>query len=1517
MVGTECALLNSTLEVLLIRIELTLELELQPHSSSTTPTPNSSAAAAASQAFMKNQQSNASLSAAAAATALRSHFSTPIQVGDVQTKRMQRRGSVSSNGSAPSVGRPSGQLQRRESAGSMTERTFRSRSPSPAASPIRKAATVPHDAPPMPTIPQTIPEIPPKSHKRATSLENQIRITSPTPQPGGRGVSLDRANPPVSSGGQGSKQLAKITELDREGSQRSSVNFSRPMSPTNAPQFAAQIRPKSQGGWFSGPAVSHAQPRKTPFERPKTAIGITPADASSIQQAIQIAADRPVAPKKKKRFSTGVEGSRLAAGTMSAKPTGTAVQPDKPLKQPPTQAVEAPVIQAAVPSPGSTSGGTRSPVDSSSEASPTGRQPKAAGVLVKQPSVVREQPELEKQAEDTPSANTGRKIDASQIRSPTDAVRPASFAIPTSAHPNASQQRSMRSASEDLGRTGSVQMAVPEKPEREASVSPSRTPHFSLVPIHLEGGRKHQPPPRSVSPVKSALKHSPSSSIRTASPVASPPGGRGTSASPARSQSPQHKKAARVSFDDGPATIIPGLESSKHAPPNSKSKVVEEPDFEDVYTPRPALPSFGSIRGRKREEDEPVAHPKPVEKLVQKPVENPVEEPVEPEPSSVSSSKTLVDLGHSKDHAIGGILTQDFATKAAAKDEVPQEPEGQKPKISDNLPLPPEVTSVEGSGYVSDSDASAYDESIPPTPMRTGEEPAATDRPMSPEQREIISAIESPPTTESKAVQVEAIAPTERPEADTVPEIAVHPATPSMDRDEPDFLIPGAFPSAWESSQEVDKQGLPAEDITSAQVQVSTTAPPQSVSIPAATVPAPSIQVPAKEQDDSESDNESIYSDAAEDPSELYSSIDAVLSSPVSPPGLAISTDRPTPSSSTQVSPIQARGEAKAISPASEWDDATKYWRGLNDKKKREIEEQAETQAAPDDESEAEPIVVVERPPTPPKPKKKKNKAIPAAVPGSSNQDAAVSAAIQQAQAQSASRPTVVSPEPRQPMLKKSMRPQHERSFSDEGPRPMPTTLRGPKKGLESSKYAPQQEARGALQKKHIPTTRPATSAGIKTTAPASPTLTKAPIPPSMQLPRRGSGDSESSFKRSRPVMAGGEEAVTLRRTLRQPAPIQTTPAPKTKTSPRGQPEPTSPPPHQMRMSLRQSVESEPRSFRPQEKKKRRSALSPTRLREFGRTSRDKAKAVATAATPSIPTGVAQKFRSRFSHDSDDEEAPEQGPRVMESRFEDSDDDLDSPEGLPPVRGIPKTETDVASELLPGEDDSDINDDDRPPMPTPKEMEAATKLARERLAAQGAITAKGAASGAGNSLATGTLRGKGKEEKTETLGLAASKHAPPNVKADRPSHKRRWSLFSLGKEKKAQRNSSLPPVPTAAVGDEAEAGPSSPGLSKLQRRVTPTGLPHLTEEDSWPLPAPPSVVDDDDRPNTSDGVPAATGVRFSERPDIGKRRSTADDLGEALGGRKRLSKSYEPVVSQRTGKVKRFGRLRRAFGLKD
>ncbi|TDZ34213.1 hypothetical protein C8035_v009643 [Colletotrichum spinosum] len=116
----------------------------------TAATANPAAATAAVSAFARRASSSSLVTAAAAANAaLKARPITPINVAEVETKRTRRR-SVSASSHGSQDARKG--LQRSHSQGSMTERTFRSRSPSPHRTPVPPA----EDAPPVPTIPDNV-----------------------------------------------------------------------------------------------------------------------------------------------------------------------------------------------------------------------------------------------------------------------------------------------------------------------------------------------------------------------------------------------------------------------------------------------------------------------------------------------------------------------------------------------------------------------------------------------------------------------------------------------------------------------------------------------------------------------------------------------------------------------------------------------------------------------------------------------------------------------------------------------------------------------------------------------------------------------------------------------------------------------------------------------------------------------------------------------------------------------------------------------------------------------------------------------------------------------------------------------------------------------------------------------------------------------------------------------------------------------------------------------------------------
>ncbi|TID23580.1 hypothetical protein E6O75_ATG03216 [Venturia nashicola] len=1368
------------------------------------PLPTASAASAAAQAFIKDQQNHGNLSSAAAAAALRSHSTTPTPVGNLQTKRMQRRnsnGSVMTNGSHAHPA-----LERRGSVSSMTERSFRSPSPGRGSPHVRAAP----DAPPVPRVPREVGRTP-TVRARAASVEPPLRMSSPPPaKQGGRGVSLDRAQrQPASPVPKKAPRLSNVTELEREESLRSSVNFSRPMSTISVQNGHNGSSPSSAApgtsGWFTEPVTYDVEARKDlETLAPSSNPAISPAEVSGIQQTVQGVADKPVKKKKKKKKITqAAAGSHFTSGTMGL--TGTALQASAEIEPSSTVASSGADMRR----------GSNDSIksDTSSADRPRSYNTSAGNLLARQPSLVDEAPELEAE-----TANTGRKVDVA----PKTPSNKAKWSVSQS---NPLQPAQPRPQSIIDGSTLAVRTESP------SSHSPSRSAHFGAAPINLLNGTRHQPPGRSVSPMKSALKHSSLSSVQGTSPQAR------SARSASLSESLDGKrKSVRVSFDESPTVVAASLEASKFSN-KSPSRVGEDDELNNGMKPTPTLPTFGSVRGRKLQTD-------------------PTKSTAEVIPDSMSSSQgTLVGLDYSNDHGVGGIIAQDLAAKKLADD-----------------PIPPVTTTVEGTGYHSDSDSNnPYDEKSALTRV----------------QNDVMPTVNS--TTAKVAEEPEPLRQVEmaaqREHSHAVPAIAVLPATPAAEEIERELSIPGAFPDS---------------DVSSISTKRSVSSLSQSPTI------NPFIaQSLGRDENSSDSDSESVYSDAAEDPSEYggFGTLDAIVQSPnvKSSSGLVFATG----GGSTHV-------PQPKHSPS--WNETTAYWKNLSERRKQELEERAakaqessseesESGEESSDEEEAAPMAPVAiapveppRPVTPPKVKTKKPQAQSAVAAPSNSIRVNLGTAASQAKPSALKHTLRSSPqsdisEVNGTHLRGTMR------NSGTMPSTMRGTLRGPQPGLESSRWStasPTGQPKGALQKKNIPMGSPArrpvihqraSSGTVTSQRPAyqqrasSATIASTTAP---MLRRTGSVDSVSSFKRQRgPSQNRGDGKINMRRSMRD-GPTQDRPLSSPQVG-RGSgrfsvrsvsPAGSSAPVH-MRSSMRASAGATPslRSQKPSSSRREKKSRLKSPL-GFGR----KSKPFDTS-----PPKPSSATASRFADDSDDEE-----PRsTFVSRFADSDDeDVE----LPPVRGIPKRQ---------GEEDGDSTDlegessDERqpmPPIPTLKDIEAAhTGKPLTNGKAEGTILADGSCKPTGD--------------------LYSSKNAP------RPdgANKRRFSFLNMGSSNK--RASSIPPQrlrPASSGGDTASLRPP-----KLQRRITPNKFA-LVPEDPWPLPAPQKLgVVEDDRPRTSDSF---AGMPTKERPDIEKRKSMNDALGMMNKEKRNVSfgiDGAEPIYSGRTGKKKKFSTLRRIFGLND
>ncbi|KAG9206521.1 hypothetical protein G6514_003353 [Epicoccum nigrum] len=1515
---------------------------MQPQRSA--PPPSASASLAASKAFVRNQASDATLSNAAAAAALRSHTSSPTPVGETVTKRMVRRGSASSQGSQ----RPQG-LRRHSSSGSMTERSFRNPSPN--------GADAGAAIPPVPAVPQNVPGAGGSVHRRASSLEPVHRVASPTQRGGGRGASLDRGSGPSANRIQ--RVGSPLAQVSEEGSdQRHSINFSRPMSPALTPP---KDGPSTSHGWFAGPVVNQeAVQRMASSSRPQSAGGASNAYLSKTAQSVQNAANRPVSTHY---VQQGQQGTRLSSGSMRAKPSGTAVQsrsflpprtqsprpvdPKSPdavydpstrtfihkqdamnihreqheqLEQPAQQYVSQ-HLQTAAPKQ-SGRGRTPSPLRQSyqPEQSPPRSVPHTSSPRPNAPQTRRfeERPMTPPLPQPSSEATLARQH--SEDLAEAD-IKPVDFVSIDTSSANTTQpsenQLSPRfaptqdSAYPHLGPSAKTPPQAPNTPvqqvsnvvqtERQASLSPTR--HATFAPnASVLNGLKHDPLPRSVSPAKSALKASPSVSRRSNSPLG--PTGRysktasvsGASDTASESGVGKKKKTARVSFEQEPAiaghAAYGDMDSpvSPAGPTPSKPSPVVQDEFEDFMKPRPALPSFGSVRDKSRHQIEDES-PQKVTETVSTPMSASVASVGEPlEPSS--------DLG------LGNIVAQDFAAKA--------------PAASD--PLPPQVTSVEGSGYVSDPNESTDDESS----VRKHADPAPIVQPQTlpdSEPKSLLSPT-SGETSKLPAISEQVV---------EVPNIAVSPATPSpSDHPEPKFQSMSA-PGGWSDDEESQ-----LDRTTYGLVQFAPIETPASMQQQFNQLPS-TPQLGGNETDD----DSSVYSDAYEDPSDMdagYGSINAIVESPVvgSSPGLMASrwasnsvTDSPTPQSKGDT--LASEQGQPMDTHTSEWEAARAHWSGINrprdhnDQPTLQLPTHAQTVAArvlqaPVQEDELRstkkdvkqngPKVSVDSTPrvsmseaparmsTSSQPSQTLNKPLKSALKKTTQSPASPLPAQASGSGVPQMRMSMRGAAPRAPSSGQSQMRTTMRGNSSPAPRAAPqmrTSMRGdpaPPMNMASRQNTPAEtKTRGALQKKYIPVAATATNTRPQSLPAATKRTMAAPAP----TYDSDSDASASSFQRTRARRngGGGFSRTSMRGpaagpTLRASAPAPALAQVRSISPPRA-------PQANMRQSMRPSSPEPVKSSR----------FSIRSLSPAGRFRKKQKDEPPVPALPkqakqpkaTVPTPAkSNAFKSRFADSSDEDD---NGPRRFTSRFADSDSEpepYELPPGLAPVRGIPRKA---------GEEDGDSTD-----------LEEEVEEARPSASAVTNGHTNGTSNGQGTTLAAGSLRD--------------SKYAP-----SAPVTKEKRGFFGMGKKKKAQVISAptstqvsqasgpaspssdipLPPQPRdrepggplTPIGEDEDkelgASPQAvtaspqvkqaPRSPKLQRRSTP----------DWPLPPPP--ITGEQRPMSSDGV--------ARRPRFGKRQSSNVSTATSPV----LDAQGRSVSFGRTGKKKKFQGLRRVFGLND
>ncbi|KAI1635857.1 hypothetical protein F4809DRAFT_423586 [Biscogniauxia mediterranea] len=1538
-----------------------------------------------------NQRPNRTLSSAAAAAALRARPHTPTNVAAVQTKRtMRRSASVSSSGSAAArPGRPTAQLERRPSSGSMTERTFRSPSPH-RSSPAQSK----QPQPPVPQIPPT--------HRKSMSLNTtgvgmqnfrtaSQKMSTEHPswytQPSGDLSNVRTSDAPMSLG----KSPMPKTETAPSVSQRpesrnSSVNFSYPIG------FHAHSPPASPT--TASPPQWSSPPPQTPASPPRSSIASISSTGGKSEQPmvydpnsrrmvpraqVDAAVDprgREVAgkqPKRRKRDS-GLQraGSQLAKGTV-ARVKGTTIDDNKRerelpkreqpvIEEPPTveeaAVLEEPEVKAIVTAPqkqpqSEQTDDMQSHTAGKSEARgslPSSRQtiseqvpPPSSRAMGKRPSIVEEEPEEvyeamspttrpqgAPEAVDTIPMGRTRVEQSSSYQPKSQVGREDIGSLSTAGSQTPAQVESpMESPMEQKA------MFIENKPvaelarkdssiKRSNSNSPVRQARFATSPSESLPVR-HTPLPRSASPIKSALKRT-SPSPREASPS--------DNGSDQQEPTIPRKKSVRVSFDDRNTMIVgeaaPADKSDDHSPPSpqqakrpwysnigrSKRREFTLED-DEIMKPRPALPSFGSIRDKKARE------------IGERPLVRPLEPALSPAgPSSPDlrpqSSSTLADsetteepsLGLSSDNALGSLLAQDQTSRNEANISRFREP------------LPPVVTSVEGSGYMSDSThSSGSDDEQPDQALSTG------DTGMVPNvQTTQVLQPETVNNSQNGSVSLEGNDPSgpKQPPIpinippQNLPGISVTQPTPlSLEHNlqpEPSMYQhstpPGGFP---DDDFDGSRGALPSAksdftdtNLANAIFEPSATVYPAQVNMLPQTTLATTTPLGADDDRSTDSSEGSIYSDAQEDLSDVdgdgFMSLDAVVESPVGKNSPTQLHELPGDANGRE---LQTAHGARAFSrppsipqDASEWEKAKSFWRSLTVEKRLQLEREAmeDAGAEGDREEVAQPVRRNSN--------RKKNLELKQPVADVQHEISVASTPFQPANqvkvvtaAESKPKTTnePISPVPKQPRIRTSLREEPTKATTSQpssgmrktmrsnggtGQVDQPSTRRGSTQPEKLEPIPKQDQSRSNRPRpQSIPQEAPVTAAfqGVKPT-----------------LQRRGSDGSDSSFKRSR---ATSHETFGFRKTMRrQSATPQSTPE-TIKGSGRFSLRSLSPTGSPFRRSSVQSAGSPP------------GGRMRHTLRSNSRSSQDGKRA--SLHMPSFGwSGKGQSTKSsrrssRFGDSSDEDEGMTSGFR---SRFEDSSDEEDdrpsssrqtgslargtlrasatAPAGLRKSTPVPEEEE---SPELP---DSDDDQDEMPsPLQSPRSRTAIIAAARADLERRNSSTI-------GTSALTRTRSGRG--------AIAPSVSTPAISTNDRRNSfigilRRNKKADQAGKVQRSEYVESAARLDTKLernAGQLKNIRSDHPSHLKLHKKGS------LKKADNWPL------SESDERPRTAGNLlgqsnrsttmprPTFTGRRsVSLGPHPGRDNDELDTLTEdGMGGQK---------------KKKKFGALRRIFRLDD
>ncbi|KAK0669568.1 hypothetical protein QBC41DRAFT_106857 [Cercophora samala] len=1403
------------------------------------------------------------------------------------------------------------------------------------------------------------------------------------------------ASPPSSPPQIPQQEQEVMSEIARPDSQASSINFSYPtrtrvgsppVSPTEGPasvgspaRFSLSASPVEVRSPAQMSRTREQPARQALVTSPRTRPVSNPAPdevlvydpnsrrmvARSELSPAQYAAPQQRVNSKRKKKTSQKAGSHLAAGTVN-RPKGTALT-SSPVAKNQSQTTPAPVeeriqlpqspvyahdldepsVKAIISSPRLDAKRLEQhgPSQTTSPSPQVSKEATWQGVR-RQPSVVKEEPEPdEPKLNHIPKSYLTEALDSVPTRQKavsTPEPRGSSFTQVLDAVPT--RQKTYSNTELEVP---SVEISKPTSPspvrdtrspvdtrraqvahDRSHSNSPARQAHFGPVQENLTV--KHSPPPRSISPRKSALKQH-SSPSRGASPSSSE-----ASTSGNHELSIGRKKSVRVSFDDSKDVVSTSPENRTTSPLSARSpeagrqrwfslvkKDIPSLDDDEIMKPRPALPSFGSVRERKPRDTQP-------EEDTERPLVRPSTETTHA--SSGSSATGLLPsppLGSSNDHALGSIFSQQYDERSHAANTS---------RLRE--PLPPVVTSVEGSGYISDTDS---DSSLATT--QSEYEPAEISShdfaPLQPPQTQTeVSNGSAGPQITTAAARQPSVNSAPKPE---VPHISViQPTPPAMAEDkslqEVFFDVPGGFPEE-ESDQAVPQKYTPAM-----------IEGPKS--LPAV---QPSTHVVSSTANDTTDSESSIYSDAYEDLSDIegngFLSLDAVVDSPLRPDPSPhqlpkelkpaekatevtpkLQTDMSTATTAIESPPTSPPASPPTESPQDEWEKAKAYWRSLSAEKRAQLEREAQEEAGVEadlDQAQSDP-----------KPKKKKSierrNSERKALALHTAQQMAVQQQREQGQA-------AVNPE-RSYMIKPGTKWTEEEVA-------IPTIMRKTLRGEPQQQTAPTQgpRLRKSLRSSSTDTRRsdtrpvdmsPARHSITSAAAAASSASTEsqrraAASPPVSTVPttlrRRDSSGSESSFKRSRPRSEAG---TGFRMSMR----------------------PTSPPTD--RSSKRFSITS---------MSSKQSADAPAPSTQMRRTLRD-----SSTGGRKSPTGMRMpsfgkksgakvtkgksgtKFSSRFA-DSSDEDG---GASGFQSRFEDSSDDDDvtpAPLSLPKSKSAPGAvgvgrghqhsgsiaSTALLEELEESEETHDVktNGTTKPSVSSQPSLAVDTSLRRVRSGRGSILPTSQTAPVLGTdtaSPASGTASPEGKRTATRRNSLMSvlrrKKHDSSSGGISRSSNKdsparRDTKLERNASQLKATKEEDVSPIVEEPSPAEAEPEPELPVVQtplpqrspKLQKRMGIFGHGH-SHSQQQPPPKMQMPQDDDEprRPSTSGNLGTRTLSGGSGSIGTGlMQQQLQQRTAFSTGAPSVDGSSVTGTADGGTPKKKRFRGLRRMFRLDE